>query len=145
MHSIDVTLRIKIADGPEIKEATSQAVQAYSEVVFEIKGKEEKCVEVQPSEAEKIVFLLIKSSLYSDKEDSTKEILYGIDITTDPEINLDQPHLYQGPGGVSVLGGDPKSFKFKNTFPSGTTEEEKKQNTAKIQILVGRKAVIDCP
>ncbi len=145
MHNIDITLRIGIANGPEIKETLSaKDVEAYEEIVFEIPGGETKCVEVQPSSKEKLVFLLIKSSRYTDKDDSAKKILYGIKTDREPTIELDNPHLYQGIGEVSTLKDDPKNFRFKNTYP-GTTDEEKEQNKAEIQILVGRKAIIDCP
>ena len=144
MHNIESSVRIKIADGPEIKEISTQAVEAYEEIVFEILGDETKCVEVQPSSKEQIVFLLIKSSRYTDKDNRTYKILYGVEIAKEPTIELDNSHLYQGIGEISTLQNEPKNFRFKNTYP-GSIDEEKEQNKAEIQILVGRKATITCP
>ena len=61
MHNIDVTVRIKIADGPELKEDVSlKDIEAYGEVVFKIEPGAKKKVEVQPSAKGNVVFLLIK-------------------------------------------------------------------------------------
>ena len=152
MHNIDVTLRVGIANGPEIIEKSTEVVDAYGEIVFEIRGGETKKVEVQPSSKEDIVFLLIKSSKYTVKNQTGTSVVvisYYVEdptptttpTTTPQAIKLDKPHLYNGPGGVAILKNDPRDFWFTNNLPLGATEKEKKENTAEIQILVGRKAV----
>ncbi len=124
MHNIDLSIRIVIANGPEIKETISiPDVEAYDEIIFELPPGSEKIVKVQPSEKEKVVFLLIKSSLYD------KKIKYGV---ASADIALETAHLYQGPGGIN--GENPKDLKFKNDL-------EGEKDKAEVQILVGRKAV----
>ncbi|MDJ0703324.1 MAG: hypothetical protein QNJ46_08590 [Leptolyngbyaceae cyanobacterium MO_188.B28] len=145
MPKIDLTLRIKTADG-EIKEnLPTQEVEAYGEIAFELLGEETKCIEVQPSNKDKLIFLLIKSSRYTDEQDNNNKILYDAKLDREPEIELDKPHFYQGVGEISISQEEPKILKFKSTYPAGTTDEEKEKNKAQIEILVGRQAVVSCP
>ena len=142
MHKIETTVRIGIANGPEIKEIVSTNVDAYDEIVFKLEPTKKKKVKVQPGTPDELLFVLIKSSLYSDKEDTNKQILYTAKPNQNPDINLDKTHFYQGAGGISSLGDAPTTFTFENKFPqpAGTTDGED-TNIAEIEILVGRTAV----
>ena len=123
MHKITVTVDVAIENGPAIKEKVEiKDVNAYDALVVEIEqgDTEVKTVEVQPTPANRLAFLLIKSSKYDN-------VSYGINSAD--EIQLDSPHLYLGVGDISRLGSEPKDLKIKS------------QSSEKIvlNILVGRK------
>ncbi|NJR60601.1 MAG: hypothetical protein HC769_18255 [Cyanobacteria bacterium CRU_2_1] len=130
MASIDVSFKVQVKGGPLISSSQELVVEAYDKIDVAIEPTgQEKSIEVQPSEGSQVSFLLIKSSLYSTE---AGKLTYGIDDAE--QIVLDQPHLFLGPGAVSVLGNAPKIIKFKNAYPN----EEK--NRAELEILVGRDA-----
>ena len=131
MAKVNVTLTVQIVGGPTINESKELVVEAYDKIDVVIEPEKEKSVEVQPSEGKRISFLVIKSSVYSDSTKNIK-ITYGIDDAG--KIELDQPHFYLGSGVVSLLGSDPKVLKFKNG------SENKPENKAELEILVGRDA-----
>ncbi|MFN6570947.1 hypothetical protein [Dendronalium sp. ChiSLP03b] len=131
MAKVNVTLTVQVVGGPTINEAKELVVEAYDKIDVVIEPDKEKSIEVQPSEGKRIGFLVIKSSVYSDSTKNIK-ITYGIDDAG--KIELDQPHLYLGSGVVSLLGNEPKILKFKNA------SENKPENKAELEILVGRDA-----
>ena len=151
MPKIDVALRIGTAEGSEIKvNLPSQEVEALGEIVFELPSGGEKCIAVQPSTKEKLLFLLIRSDRYTEiKDGQEKKIFYCVNLQNDPAapnqgIELDKDHFYQEAKEITILGEEPQTLKFKSTYDQPNVGEEDKTK-AKIQILVGRKAVIDCP
>jgi hypothetical protein len=130
MAKVNITLTVQVVGGPTINEAKELVVEAYDKIDILIEPEKEISVEVQPSEGKLISFLVIKSSIYSDASKKTK-LSYGIDDSG--KIDLDQPHFYLGSGVVSLLGS-PKVLKFKNG------SENKPENKAQLEILVGRDA-----
>ncbi len=145
MHSIEITLKVNVVDGPKITEnIPAQNVDAFDKFIFKIEPNEKKEVALIPKsqEQEQLVFLLIKSNPYTVEQAGNDQVIsYSFkDNGGDKTIVLDKAHLYQGTGQASLLAGDLSTLTFENKLP-GDSDEEKKQNTAEIQILVGRKAV----
>ncbi|MGK7897259.1 MAG: hypothetical protein AB4372_27485 [Xenococcus sp. (in: cyanobacteria)] len=158
MNKVDITIKINIANGPTITEnIPTQNIDTYDQIIFELPTGGTKNVALLPDSQnqDNLLFLMLKSNLYdvsTDQQGNTIGISYsfktgeqdnnGQDL--EKKIVLDKPHLYQGAGETSLVKGDLKTLTFKNELP-GTTEEEKEQNKAEIQILVGRKAVTTAP
>jgi hypothetical protein len=130
-------LNIQVVGGPTVLISKSKSVQAYDKIEVVIEAGSEKSVDVQPGAADKVSFLLIKSSVYSSEQSVlTYRVSDGNSDFPDstqpakPPIALDEPHLYFGLGAVSVFGLAPKILEFTNS--TGTP--------AAIEILVGRDA-----
>ena len=150
MNKVDITLKVDIANGPTITEnLPTQNIDTYDQIVFELPTGGTKNVALLPDSQnpDKLLFLMIKSTTYTDKEGNTTGISYSFKTGQNDDgedinetIVLDKPHLYHGSGAISLLEGDLKTLTFRNELP-GNTEEEQEQNKAEIQILVGRKAV----
>jgi hypothetical protein len=83
-----------------------------------------KEVEVQPGGTDRVLFLLVASTLYDP------HLSYAVDGGAD--IVLDAPQLFLGPGAVALLGATQNKFKFKN--------EAGADRAAAVTIVVGRKA-----
>ena len=146
MNKVDITIKINIANGPTITEnIPTQNIDTYDQIIFELPTGGTKNVALLPDSQnqDNLLFLMLKSSVYTDQEGNTTGISYSFktgENDANETIVLDKPHLYQGSGVISLLKGDLKTLTFNNQLP-GTTEEEQEQNKAEIQILVGRKAV----
>lgn len=128
-------LNVQVTGGPQIAITSKpKSIQAYDKIEVIIEpGDTERSVDIQPSNGEKVIFLLIKSSLYGS------EITYLVNDGTDDSANaiaLDEPHIYSGTGAIALLGIDPKILKFTNTHPA--TDASKR---AIIEIFVGRDAM----
>jgi hypothetical protein len=138
MATINLALNVQVVGGPTVLISKSKSVQAYDKIEVAIEPGSEKSVEIQPGAADKVSFLLIKSSVYSSEQSL---LTYRVnDGTSDfpdstqpakPPIALDEPHLYFGLGAVSAFGLAPKILKFTNS--TGTP--------AAIEVLVGRDAI----
>ena len=132
MATINLALNVQVVGGPTVLISKSKSVQAYDKIEVAIEPGSEKSVEIQPGAADKVSFLLIKSSVYSS------DIKYVVKESKDEEadpltaIALDEPHLYLGKGAISALGKSPKILQFTNSTTTKTP--------AAIEILVGRDA-----
>jgi hypothetical protein len=138
MATINLALNVQVVGGPTVLISKSKSVQAYDKIEVAIEAGSEKSVDVQPGAADKVSFLLIKSSVYSSEQSVlTYRVSDGNSDFPDstqpakPPIALDEPHLYFGLGAVSAFGLAPKILKFTNS--TGTP--------AAIEILVGRDAI----
>jgi len=138
MATINLALNVQVVGGPTVLISKSKSVQAYDKIEVVIEAGSEKSVDVQPGAADKVSFLLIKSSVYSSEQsvltyrasDGTSDFPDSTEPAK-PPIALDEPHLYFGLGAVSVFGLAPKILKFTNS--TGTP--------AAIEVLVGRDAI----
>lgn len=139
MATINLALNVQVVGGPTVLISKSKSVQAYDKIEVAIEPGSEKSVEIQPGAADKVSFLLIKSSVYSSEQslltyrvnDGTLNNFPDSNDPSKPPIALDEPHLYFGLGAVSAFGLAPKILKFTNS--TGTP--------AAIEILVGRDAI----
>ena len=135
MGNINLSMKFQISGGPGKNINKSKSIEAYDKIEIEIPpGTADMSVAIQPSDAEKVSFLLITSSLYD------AQLNYKVndgDATDSDPITLDEPHLYLGKGMIDdLLGIDPKVLKFTNSNPVPAPPDATK--TAKIEILVGR-------
>jgi hypothetical protein len=137
MATINLTLNVQVASGPQIQITKPKSVEADDKIEVIIKpDNKEQAIQIQPGDANLVSFLLIKSSFYGS------ELTYivndgGSNNNSANAIALDEPHLYLGTGAISVLGVAPKVLKFTNKPP---TDPNKKPQDAAIEILVGRDA-----
>jgi len=65
MATINLALNVQVVGGPTVLISKSKSVQAYDKIEVAIEPGSEKSVEIQPGAADKVSFLLIKSSVYS--------------------------------------------------------------------------------
>lgn len=130
MTTINWSLNLQVIGGMQIPISGSKSVEAYDKIEVIINpDSTEKSVDIQPSSANQVNLLFIKSNLYGPN------ITYkASDGTNDSEsIILDDPQIFLSSGAISLLTVAPKILKFKNNH----TEQDKK---AFIEILVGRDA-----
>lgn len=129
MTKITISLNAQVEGGPQMGSSLVFDVNAYDYIDEVVKADgTELIVNLQPSENKNIEFLLIQAS--GDFEPSA--VTYG--VNNSEKIVLKGPHLYLGAGGVSLLGAEVKTLKFKNKKVDPPDEKK----NAKLKILVGR-------
>lgn len=135
---ISLGLNVQVENGPQISFSNPLQVDAYDHLDIELPAKPagaavEKEVDLQPSAAERVKFLLIKPKI-SPVTNLEYKVSDGTDDTS--VIALDEPHLYSA-GMIKKLFAKrdgttihPKVLKFTN----------KNEKPIAIEILVGRDA-----
>jgi hypothetical protein len=115
---------VVISSGPRVSVSDSLQVEAYDKVTITVESTNENVeVELQPGAADKVMFFMIKSSLYHEK------LTYTVEGST-KDLALDAPHLLVGAGAISLLDTDPTKLTLRND--SG--------DPATIEVIVGRSA-----
>lgn len=120
-------LSLQLVNGPSTQLAHDLAVDAYDKISIDIiHDAPAVTVDVQPGEADEVLFLLI----YADR--------YGTGLTykvngTGSAVTLDQPQFFLGKGAISVLDAAPKTLEVENKLAEA--------EDVKLQVLVGRIAV----
>lgn len=123
MTAIKFTVDIQVTAGPQVKFNDKVEVDAYDSIDVNLNGGETKTVSVQPSNADKVKLLFIRSSVASDKVSFENK-------DAQDQVTLANPVLLIG-DAVALLANAPKDLKFKNGLTDPVT----------IQILAGRTAV----
>ena len=127
-ETVNWSINVNIAQGPDITVASKLDLDAYDKIAVVIANGETKEVEVQPGDTDEVKLLLITSDVYGDA------LTYELGGDT---VKLDEAQLLVGSGGVGLLPAAPKMLKFSNGLGP--------DNDAKVQILVGRAALSDPP
>lgn len=133
MATIAVNLNVQVSGGPQISIPPQKVeVEVYEKFEFSI-GKDPKTKQDIPAPqafnlGEGVSFLLIKSSLDEPPNLDKPKLTYKFGAK---EVLLDKPHLYVGPGSVSVLGEN-------LTMTLAFTPAEPPKDFVTIEILVGR-------
>jgi hypothetical protein len=130
MADIIWSFTVGIGDELQISSTQSLSVQAYDKIEVVVAGAASGsptvvAVDVQPSAATQVKFLLINSDRYGADLTYTVTDTGGV-----ADVVLDSPQLIVGAGAMSLLGADPKTIEFSNGLGVG--------NDATITILVGR-------
>lgn len=124
---IDWTVSVIVQGGPKVPVKATVTVSAYDQVHVTIPAKNggpgKATVSVLTSDLATMKFLLITSSVYSDK------LKYKVKGSGDT-IVLDQPQLLAGAGLAGVLGSADEEFEFTNDVDPAVA--------AQVEILVGR-------
>ncbi|RCJ29418.1 hypothetical protein A6770_22055 [Nostoc minutum NIES-26] len=137
MISIDWSLKVQVNGEEEISTSEGNYVEAYQRIEVEIPpGGSEKVIDLQPSSAAKVSFILIKRATYDSNDDKLTYKVSNGDATKDSKvIVLNGTHIYTK-GILSSLFPDPKILKFTNNHPVNDTTKK-----IPIQILLGRDAL----
>jgi hypothetical protein len=122
-------LNLQIAHGPSVVLAGDLQLDAYDKVSVDIvHGATAVTIDVQPGDADEVMFLLIQSSRYGEG------LTYSVNGTGDA-ITLDQPQFLLGVGAVGLLGAAPQTLEVENNL--AVAED------VRLEILTGRTAVPD--
>ena len=122
-------LNLQMVRGPSIALAGDLSVDAYDKVSVDIEhGAAAVTVDVQPGDADEVLFLLIQSNRYGEG------LTYRVNGAGDA-IVLDQPQFFLGAGAVGVLGATPQTLEVENNLAVAAD--------ARLEVLAGRKAVPD--
>lgn len=124
-EEINISVNAKIRNGPDISFSVPQKIGAYDKLDFEVVKGETKTIQLVPTNATSVQFLLIKSSQYD------KKISYKVN-GAGTKIILDTPQCFIGVGSMAALVATnvPETIEFKNAL----TQDD----AIRIQILVGR-------
>jgi hypothetical protein len=122
-------LNLQMVRGPSVALAGDLSVDAYDKVSVDIEhGAPAVSIDVQPGDADEVLFLLIQSDRYGEG------LTYRVNGAGDPVV-LDQPQFFLGAGAVGVLNAAPQTLEVENNLTVG--------EAARLEVLVGRKAVPD--
>ena len=129
-ESIVWSLNVQVVAGPQLSASGTIDVEAYGMIEVEVPGGDAVTpgiltVDVQPSGANQVKFLMISSSVYD------ANLTYEVDASGSP-ISLDGLQIFRGNGQVGLLGATQNQFVFNNQAGLASP--------ASIQILVGRDA-----
>lgn len=124
-EEINISVNAKIRNGPDISFSVPQKIGAYDKLDFELDNGKTKTIQLLPSGATSVQFLLIKSSQYD------KKISYKVN-GAGTKIFLDTPQCFIGVGSMAALVATnvPETLEFKNSLTV--------DGSITIQILVGR-------
>ena len=132
MANINWVLNVQVEGGPQIVFSNpKREVEAYGKVgvtLEDIAGLQD--VDIQPSPAAQVKFLLIKAKVAATETNLTYKVSNGTVADDTEAIVLNEPHLYSEGMIGTFLPDPPKLLKFEN----GTGKE------VVIEILVGRDA-----
>lgn len=128
-EKINVTLNVQVIGGPRISASLNKEVEAYDKIEVTVgAGESEKVVDVQPSAAGQVEFLMI--SLTDSKQYGT-DVTYKVNDTGGAAVELDAPQVLIGKGAVGLLDlAAPTKLFFSNSLGEDIS----------VQILVGRDA-----
>ena len=122
------SLTVQIPGGPKLSSSQNLAVDAYDKVDVVIPhGGADHTVDIQPSGANQLLFLLISADRYADT------LTYKPQDETGPgaaAVKLNAQQLLVGTGAVGLLQKPPKQLIFNNADGA---------HDANVQILAGRK------
>jgi hypothetical protein len=127
VEKIDWTISAQVAGGPRVMASDSLAVEAYDKIEVTVPKNGSITVDLQPSNADHVYFLLIRAadkSMYSNLSHKPED--------APGAINLDAPLILIGNGAITLLTST-KKIEF---FNSSTSDD------AALSILVGRKAAV---
>jgi hypothetical protein len=124
--SIDLTLNMQVAKGPNMALSSHLEVDAYDKIEVTIDAAAKATVELQPGGVDQVRFLLMRSTEYGDT------LTYKVNDDANPAHALNDFLLLIGHGSVALLGFPPKSLLFSNGLAQNAT----------IEILIGRHATI---
>lgn len=121
MANISWNVNIQVNGGPTITASmAAQPVEAIDRIEITVSPKErDKVVDIQPSAANAIHLLTVKSDQYGEKF-RFKASDGGNDST---EVTLDGPQTFTG-GGVALFGVVPRQIKFTNNSDDQTITVE---------------------
>jgi hypothetical protein len=125
-HSFSLT----IDGGPSIDIDEEYNIEAYDRIDFSVPKAQSLTVDVQPSDAKDVSFIVIESDNYHQSD--TEHLQYQIE--GDPQgrtLILNRAQFLVGNPFVSLLGTAPKRFIFDNTL----------SKDANIKILTGRTTI----
>ena len=129
-ENIIMSATISIPNGPKIPLNLTLPVEAYDKIEITVpSGATDLTVDLQPSAAGRVLFLLVASDWYGTML-SYKTKAAGTSFI------LDEPHLLTGKGALTML--EPATAISKLLFSNTTAGLDAKD--AKVQILVGRDA-----
>jgi hypothetical protein len=130
MATLNYSIGIQVANGPQIAVTRSREIEAFDKLDVPLDPGTDVVVDLQPGAAAKVMMLLIKPST------AAKELTVKVsDGSTDsPELTLEEPQLFVG-DSLKLFGVDPTSLKLKNAFPANDATKK-----ATIEIFVARKA-----
>lgn len=133
MANISWNVNIQVSGGPAITASVAaQPVEATDRIEVTLSpGDADKVVDIQPSAANAIHLLMIKSDRYGAAF-SFKASDGGADSLA---VTLDGPQVFTG-GTVALFGRAPRQLKFTNTSPD---------QTATLEIFVARDATPEGP
>jgi hypothetical protein len=102
-EQISWTFDVQVAKGPKISASRIIKLEAYDKIEVLVPKKEgdtpgSATVEVQPSAAALVQFILIGSSQYDSK------LSYKVNQESTDSIELDAPQLFVGNGAIKLLG-----------------------------------------
>jgi hypothetical protein len=125
-QKITWTMTVQVAEGPKLSDGRAIQVSAYDKVdVVIADGANNEDVEIQPSSAAQVRFLMITSDSYGE------DLTYRVNEAGADPITLDASQVFIGQGAVGLLGADgPKTLLFTN----GLGQD------ARVSVLVGRVA-----
>lgn len=125
-ESINWSLNVQVIGGPKVMASDTKEIEAYDKIEVTIEAETaDKEVEIQPGEAGRVQFLLIKSDTYSE------DLTYKVNDLT-KIIKLDALQVFIGNGAVELLTEPPEKLVFTNDLT----------NPVSIEILVGRMATL---
>ncbi len=121
---------ITIPNGPKMTLNRTLTVEAYDKIDVTVPSGADVTVDLQPSAAGKVLFLLVTCDWYG------AELSYKANSAAGTPYALDEPHLLTGKGAVAMLESAAAISKllFSNTTAGPSAKD------AKVQILVGRDA-----
>lgn len=126
-QKINVSISVQIAGGSNLPESQVLDVDAVDNIDIELDkkgtGGAEKSVDVQPSELDKVKFLMLSTKSYDGK------VSYQIPPSPAP-VKLDGPLVLIGLGAVSLLDKAPQKIKLTNDGAEKVS----------VKIVVGRTA-----
>lgn len=122
-------LNVAVPSGPTLNIASAVPVDAYDLITVTVPHTtatppDEIEVDVQPSAADQVRLLVVRSTQYGDN------LKYKVHATGNPERVLNDTLFLVGTGSMELLGADPDKVFFINTLGS----------EVKIEIIVGRQA-----
>ena len=131
---IEVTQSVVTPGGQTISEPQKIEVEAYDKIEVKLKadadGSHPVVVDVQPGEAGRVKFLMIRADKYSKEKKLSYSI--GKDEELDKQIELDALQVFSTLGIIGLLPGTPKELYFYNRLGEEVA----------ISILVGRDAAL---
>ena len=130
-ETINVTLIVQVVGGPKISTPLEMKIDAYDKVdLILAAGEKDKQVDVQPSLAEQVGFLMINlKDVNQYNPNGTPKVTYKINKNDADPVNLDAPQVFIGNGAVGLLELESPT----KLFFSNELDEE-----VSVQILVGR-------
>jgi hypothetical protein len=126
-QKINTILNVQIAGGPKLSSSQNVEVDAYDQIEVVVPhGGADLTVDIQPSAADHVKFLLISADRYDGSLTYKPKDEGG---TGTKAVKLDAQQVLSGAGAIGLLEKAPKQLVFKNADAV---------KDAKVQILVGR-------